>query len=54
VVHGQSLKDPPGAPASEFAGQVEQDPAPAAAYWPVEQAVHEELVPGVRPLPAVA
>lgn len=41
MVHGQSLKDPPGAPALEFAGQVEQVPAPAAAYWPVEQIVQE-------------
>ena len=31
-----------------------QVPAPSPEYWPVEQAVHEELVPGVRPLPAVA
>ena len=53
MVHGQSLKDPPGGPALEFAGQEEQDPAPAAAYWPVEQGVHEELVPGCEPLPIV-
>jgi hypothetical protein len=30
-----------------------QVPAPAPEYWPVEQAVHEELVPGFEPLPIV-
>ena len=34
--------------------QAVQDPAPAAEYWPFEQSVHEELVPGCEPLPIVA